>query len=269
MQGHDCGWKLFTVRSPRASVAATFALVKAFSVLCGFIAVVAIGFAVWQRQQLSASRIENAALRAELDAPAAPSTGAADDSEQRNAELQRLRAESQELVRLRGEVTRLRLATNDTERLRAENRQLRSDNAQLRTSATAASPVPARAAGAGAVFPKSAWTFAGYKTPEDALVSAIWSMQQGNPRQYFDSLTPDEQARMTQAWEGKSPEEIAAKHRNDTAPINGIRVLQSDAASDTEHIITVLIGGVNRQERVRMQRIGEEWKFGGFIRESK
>ena len=94
-------------------------------------------------------------------------------------------------------------------------------------------------------------------------------MQQGNARQYFDSLTPDEQLRMTKAWEGKSPEEIAAKQKNDTTPITGIRVMNvanSDLASGNEVMITVMIDGVNRQEQVRMQRINDEWKFGGFIR---
>jgi hypothetical protein len=243
--------------------------VKASVILSGIVAVAALGAALWQWRTAEALRAENVSLRAQFDASQAPSASS-EDTQKRDAELLKLRAEAQELVRLRGEVTRLRLATNETDRLRAENRQLRSDNGQLRAASTAA-PFPAPAKPAG-VFAKHEWTFTGYKTPEDALVSAIWSMHQGNPRQYFESLTPDEQARMTKAWEGKSPEEIAAKHKSDTSPITGIRVMEvvnSDLASGNEVMMTVMIEGVNRQELVRMQRVGEEWKFGGFIREPK
>ena len=108
---------------------------------------------------------------------------------------------------------------------------------------------------------------AGYQSPEAALVSAIWSMQQGNPKQYFDSLTPEEQLRMTKVWENKSQAEIAAKHQADTAPISGMRVTETQPISTEETVMKVFIEGVNREERVSMKRVGNEWKFNGFIRE--
>jgi len=92
-------------------------------------------------------------------------------------------------------------------------------------------------------------------------------MQQGNPKQYFESLTPEEQLRMTKTWEGKSQEEIAAKHKSDTAPITGMKVLNQQVVSADEVQVGVYIEGVNREEKVSMKRIGNEWKFGGFIRE--
>ena len=108
---------------------------------------------------------------------------------------------------------------------------------------------------------------AGYASPEAALVSAIFSMQQGNPKQYFDSLTPEEQLRMNKVWENKSAEEIAAKHVSDTAKITGMKVLNTQEVGADSVVLSVYIEGVDRAEKVAMKRVGTEWKFGGFIRD--
>lgn len=209
---------------------------------------------------------ENAALRAEVEAlrnrAGTPGTDAA-----RDAELKRLQSAAQDVVRLRGEVTQLRTAANEANRLRAENQQLKSENQSLRGAARPVEAAPAAPAPTPGVFPREAWSHAGYASPESALVSAIFSMQSGNPKQYFDSLTPEEQLRMSKAWEGKSPEEIAAKHQSDTAKITGLRVLAQQAVSDSEIQMSVFIDGVDRAEKVSMKRVGNDWKFGGFIRD--
>lgn len=210
---------------------------------------------------------ENEALRAEVEALRAragtPETDAA-----REAESKRLQAAAQDTARLRGEVTQLRNTAKDAEKLRAENQQLKSENQKLRgaamTAEPAAAPVPTPAPG---VFPRESWANAGYASPEAALVSAIYSMRQGNPKQYFESLSPDEQARMTKVWEGKSAEEIASKHVSDTSKITGLRVLNQQPVSDNEILMNVYIEGVDRAEQVSMKRVGNDWKFGGFIRE--
>ncbi len=213
---------------------------------------------------------ENEALRAELNDLKARYDAEAQASGARVAELKKLQADAQDVARLRGEVTQLRNASKDGERLRAENQQLKSENQKLQGTAVApaaqASSTPTPAAG---VFPRESWTFAGYASPADALVSAIWSMQQGNPRQYFESLTPEEQLRMTKTWEGKSPAEIAAKHQNDTAKITGMRVLNEQVVSAEEVQMNVLIEGVDRAEKVSIKKVGNEWKFGGYIRDPK
>lgn len=211
---------------------------------------------------------ENEALRAEVEALRARA-GTAESDAAREAELKRLQAASQDAARLRGEVTQLRTAAKDADKLRAENQQLKSENQKLR-GAAAAAPVaaePAPAAPAPGSIPRESWTFAGYATPEAALVSAIYSMQQGNPKQYFDSLTPEEQLRMSKAWEGKSPEEIAAKHQSDTSKITGLKVIDKAITSDGLISMNVQIEGADRTETVVMRRVGNDWKFDGFKRE--
>ena len=208
---------------------------------------------------------ENEALRAEVEAMRAQ-IAAPEAEAGRAAELKRLQATATDAARLRGEVTRLTAAAKDADKLRAENQQLKNENQKLRSVAVATPPAPAQAQVPGS-FPRESWSNAGYASPEAALVTAIFSMQQGNPKQYFDSLTPEEQARMGKTWEGKSAEEIAAKHVNDTAKITGMKVLNTQEISPGQTVLSVYIEGVDRTEKVNMQRVGNDWKFGGFIRD--
>lgn len=210
---------------------------------------------------------ENDALRAEVAELKARADADAQATSTRDAELKRLQADARDAVRLRGEITQLRSGSKDTESLRAENQRLKTENQSLRGASTAAANTPTTPAAAPGHFPRESWSYAGYQSPEAALISAIYSMQQGNPKQYFDSLTTEEQLRMTKVWENKTPEEIAAKHVNDTARITGMRILNSQEVAPGQMVMSVYIEGVDRAEKVSMKRVGEEWKFGGYIRE--
>lgn len=212
---------------------------------------------------------ENATLRAEIATLRARAETEAQSGTARADELKRLQADAQDAVRLRGEVTQLRNTAKDADKLRAENQQLKSENQKLRGAAVTAAPAPSNPVPVPASIPRESWTYAGYSSPAAALVSAIYSMQQGNPKQYFDSLTPDEQARMTKVWEGKSAEEIAAKHVSDTSKITGLRVIDQSVTSDGDVHMNVQIEGVDRTETVVMKRVGNDWKFDGFKREPK
>jgi len=233
------------------------------AVLCGS----AILFLTGCDGDLKKVQAENEALRAELAQLKARAEVEDQSGAARASELRRLQADAQDAARLRGEITQLRNTSKEAEKLRAENQQLRTENQKLRSESATASAAPPTPAPAPGTFPRESWTFAGYTSPEAALVSAIWSMQQGNPKQYFDSLTPEEQARMSKVWEGKSAEEIAAKHQTDTSKITGMRVLNSQAVGADQVVMSVYIEGVDRAEKVSLQRVGNEWKFGGYIRE--
>jgi hypothetical protein len=212
---------------------------------------------------------ENEALRVEVEALRSRAT-TAEANAVREAEVKQLQADARDAVRLRGEITQLRTASKDAEKLRAENQQLRTENQKLRGAAQAAASAPAPTPTAQPVtFPRESWTFAGYTSPEAALVSAMWSMQQGNPKQYYESLTAEEQLRIAKTWEGKSEAEVVAKHQADIAQISGLRVLSQQSVSDSEIQMNVFIEGVNRPEKVSMKRVGNDWKFGGFLREPK
>jgi hypothetical protein len=210
---------------------------------------------------------ENEALRAEVAELKARAEAEAQAATTRESELKRLQTAATDAVRLRGEITQLRSGSKDAESLRAENLRLKTENQSLRGASAAAASTPATPAATPGHFPRESWSYAGYQSPEAALISAIYSMQQGNPKQYFDSLTTEEQLRMTKVWENKTPEEIAAKHVNDTARITGMRILNSQETTPGNMVMSVYIEGVDRAEKVHMQRVGNDWKFGGYIRE--
>lgn len=180
----------------------------------------------------------------------------------------KLRTQTSELMKLRNEVTQLRGEAKDVEQFTSENKRLRAELGNLKSAAESAQPAVTNS-DRGDHFPRESWSFAGYASPEAALVSAIWSMKEGNPRSYLESLAPSEQERMAQVWQNKSEGELAEKHKNDVATISGIRVLERQNTAAGEIVMNVFLEGVERTERIRMNQVGQDWKFGGFIREPK
>jgi len=90
-------------------------------------------------------------------------------------------------------------------------------------------------------------------------------MQQGNPNNIREPHT-DEQARWPRAWEGNHRRRLpqaCQRHGQDYR----MRVLNQQAISPEEVQMSVYIEGVDRAEKLSMKRIGQEWKFGGFMRE--
>ncbi|PYJ98651.1 MAG: hypothetical protein DME23_11490 [Verrucomicrobia bacterium] len=220
-------------------------------------------------QQVRQLRSENELLRRELQKLQERSAAAAEAQfKQHDEELQGLRAQARDVFKLRGEVTQLRQAAKEAESLRAENQQLHRQNQQLRSGASASITSTAAAASQSPQdqFPRENWTFAGYSTPETALVSAVWAMKEGKPQVYFDSLSPEEQARMAKAWENKSQDEIAVKHQQDVSRITGVRVLEREEVSPDEVRMKVYTEGAGTLETISMKRIGGDWKFGGVTR---
>jgi DNA repair exonuclease SbcCD ATPase subunit len=213
-------------------------------------------------------RAENASLQAERDSLKAQRATSEAQTKRMEHDLKRLQSEVQEVHKLRGEVNQLRGGAGEVERLRGENRSLRAESQQLRTAQNApptSSPQPAESAMPNS-FPRDQWTFAGYATPESALVSAIWAMREGKPQSYLESLTPEEQARLAKAWENQSEAEIAAKHQQDVTTITGFRILDRQNIAPDVVRMSVAVDGTGRTETVDMKRVGTDWKFSGFIR---
>jgi hypothetical protein len=199
-------------------------------------------------------------------------TESAAQSHQTDAE--KLRTQNSELMRLRNEVTQLRGGTKETAGLKTEIDKLRQENQQLRSLQANSANSLVQPAGPQSLagrdqFPRESWSFAGYQSPEAALVSAIWAMKEGNPTTYLNSLAPQEQERIAKAWENKNENEIASKHQSDVSSITGLKVVDRQTISPTEMVMNVFIEGPGRFEKVQMNKIGEEWKFGGFIREKQ
>ena len=217
----------------------------------------------WRRAALL--KEENRRLSVEIDGLKQEVAVASEEQNQkRESESKKAAADAQELTKLRGEVSRLRVAANEAEKLRGEVGALKAQNSQLQAQPSAQAPATPAAPDQ---FPRQSWAFSGYGTPEAALVSAIWAMKEGKPQVFLDSLSPEEQQRMAQSWQGKSEGEIAAKHQNDVGSIQGVRILSRTPASATEMQMQVFLEGANRVETFKMnQAADQQWKFGGFIR---
>ena len=227
---------------------------------------IAAGAAIinWRRVALVAADNEQLQLKIESLEIEADSSSALVEVAKGQAE--KLRTQTAELMRLRNEVTQLRNESKNAENLNSENQRLKAELASAKSTAQNQQSSPTTTPRSDH-FPRDSWGFAGYSSPEAALVSAIWSMKEGNPRSYLDSLAPSEQQRMAQVWQNKSEGELAEKHKNDVASISGIRVVNRENVSPGEVVMNVLLEGPNRVERIRMNQVGQDWKFGGFIRE--
>lgn len=224
----------------------------------------------WRKAALF--QADNEALRARIESLEADISQSSQVLQLAKSNSEKVRAQTSELLQLRNEVTQLRTGSKNAEALATENQRLRAENQQLRSSpATAQAPQQNAAANLAGrdQFPRTSWNFAGYSSPESALVSAIWAMKEGDPKTYLDSLAPQEQLRVAQNWQDKSEAEIAEKHKSDVSTISNLRVLERQTVAPNEIVMNVYLEGPGRVEKIRMNQVGQEWKFGGFIRDQQ
>jgi hypothetical protein len=235
-----------------------------YSVL--IIVVTAIACVNWRKATLFKS--DNEELRSRIEALEGEMQATEVMTDRAQSNSVKIRAQTVELMQLRNEVTQLRSGNKAIEKLAAENTALKTQVAQAKSAGAAAQdqPIPSEN-----IFRRESWTFAGYASPESALVSAIWAMREGDPATYLNSLAPHEQERIAKLWQDKTETEIAEKHKKDVAAISQFAVMETRQVSPTEIVMSVYIGeqGRGRTEQVRMNQIGQEWKFGGFIREAQ
>ena len=225
----------------------------------------------WQRS--ARMKAENSELKDQIARVQSAADAKFNQALQQHQEaLKRLQDDAREVHKLRSEVRQLGKDASDAASLRAENNRLRTLNTRSKTaraSASAAAPElsPEEEAVPIKSFPKENWDFSGYATPDDALVSAIWAMQQGDPQTYLDSLGPNEQVRMAERWKDQSEQEIAAKHQGDVARITGLDILGRETVSRDEIQMDVRINGTDRLEKVSMKRVEGQWRFDGYIQQ--
>lgn len=231
----------------------------------------ALAVSTWYNWRRAAEfQADSAKQRQQVQDLEAQAAASAKTTESSKASADKIREQTSELLRLRNELTQRRGDSKNSETLSTENQRLKAELQKLRSGAGATPVQPANDDAPPSnqgIFPRDSWSFAGYGTPDAALISAIWAMKEGDPKTYLDSLTPQEQQRMAQTWQGKSETDVAEKHKGDVAGITGVRVLERQASSAGDMVINVYLDGVGRAEKIRMQRQGNDWKFGGFIRE--
>jgi hypothetical protein len=113
-------------------------------------------------------------------------------------------------------------------------------------------------------LPKESWAFVGYADPESAFQSAAWAMSQGDIKTYRASLSPA--GNEFREAQGKSEDELAARGKAEMEKVTGFKIIDKEAVSDSEVILSVYASGINESARFRLQRVGTEWKMAGPVK---
>ncbi len=168
-----------------------------------------------------------------------------------------------ELLRLRWEVGLLRGQTNELARLRRENRQLRS--ALTAGQNSQAVPPPSEA-----VIPRAAWAFVGYGTPEAALQSVMWAMNNGDVPTYLASFAPDQQKSIATEFAGKPESEVAAQLSQEAGAVPALRLDRKEVSPDGAVTFTLRTEQQDNGVQTTVARavltfrnVGGEWKISG------
>jgi RNA polymerase sigma factor (sigma-70 family) len=122
-----------------------------------------------------------------------------------------------------------------------------------------AAPAPAKS---------SAFSFAGYATPEASVQSLFWGASMGDWKKVQDAVGPDAMEQFKSKMEGKSDDEIRQLSITWANAMVDYKITQKDAVSDDEvhlHIhATPSVDGLHSGHSVIvMKKTGNEWKFAG------
>ena len=228
----------------------------------------AIGTATYFVQQGEAKRLrqEHDSLVAKQELLSAERDAAVATDNANREELDRLRKNQPELLRLRGEVGRLRQQTNELATLLEENRRLRS--AMPTEQGSKANQTPPEASPED-IFPRESWRFAGFATPEATLQTVQWAAVNGDLETQAACCCPELQAVVRQQYAknfaGQSSSEITAHHNELMRNITGYRILARRTVSDNGVVLAYHLDGNDyvgskKWHTCYVEKFGEEWK---------
>ena len=227
------------------------------------ISAVSIGVAVWTWQENCRLETARKALQVQVNS-------AEEQAKERETTLRRqhdrkvelLEKDAAEVHKLRGEITRLQGDTEAVDKIQTANRRLQAENRQLRQTQPRAATGTSQTTREVPVFPTEQWDYLGYETPQDALVTAFWAMQQGDLQIYYESLAPEAQESMANEMENL-PENANAEMRASFAQsgITGFQMLDVRSESDSEMFLDVYSQGDSRIKTFYMQKVGNQWKI--------
>jgi hypothetical protein len=258
-------------------------------VLAALFAALAMVPFVLQRGTLNKVRTENAQLQArvrelveaqKVDTNTAQSTARSENGSPSKDQLL-------ELMRLRAEVTALRKLTNTAAGA------IPAGGAPAMVAAP--DPTVASPAGEGGqmlVTNRPPWNYKGFARPDDTMNTMVWAMEQGRMDLLLNSATPEAQAQIQQEFGlAHSPNE---KLKAQATEILEIRPSTKHPPTENEVYMSMLVqkpaqqviaeetmdvGGGRTIEKgqpytmsaqlseavVKLQRVGNEWKFAGKI----
>ena len=219
-----------------------------------------VAASVWEHNFIGKLRAENEALRAE--------SLEADQLANENQELPKLResmatvpeanvSSSTELLRLRGEVNRLRAQSQILLKLRAENERIAAEIASGKFA-------PKRLADMEGFVPREQWATAGLATPEAAVQSYFAAIVAMDIDSLFRCLTPENAEPIRQQLE-RDPERFRNEFQKSMAQLfdkaTGFRISERSQISNDSITLSIQFAADGVVIPMTLRRIASEWKI--------
>ncbi|MFO1513220.1 MAG: sigma-70 family RNA polymerase sigma factor [Verrucomicrobiota bacterium] len=234
---------------------------KAVSAIVGAAIIAGTGTYLVQHKEINRLQDENQKLVAQQAALTADAQAAQTAAQSNQDELERLKKEASEAVRLRGQVAQL---TRQRNALKEQNEQLA---AKYRMA-------PAPAPSAANSFTKENMAFAGYATPEAALQSVIWATMSGQSTadQIAEALSPE-------LLNNKEEYQVFEQNRKESQQVfKSVDMLAKKALNENKLEFKVALSvdlGPNAPAQpptvmlVPMTKVGGQWKLASNPNEYK
>ncbi len=240
---------------------------------------VAIAFVmvILQRSAISKAREENRELRQDREESVRLQRENESISELRNqsAEIAGLHRANEDLLKLRNEVRQLRSQAPLVANLRAQNERLASE---VKLMAEGKAPRFSEMEGYVA---KGGWSNAGFASPEAALQTFFWAVQEGQFNQIAECLSPNERRRLETGFAQKNKEEWGRdlQEHMGLARMEGYRIAEKESVVEVEDVavdskipakhhisedkvvlnVQAAVGGAII--KWHLERFGSEWKI--------
>jgi hypothetical protein len=90
-------------------------------------------------------------------------------------------------------------------------------------------------------------------------------MSQGDVRSAFAMHTPEGQENLKAQWGNRTEAEISTGiiNDNDNKKVLGYRITKQEVISHDEVVVSIYQEGRNQEKKMRLQKIGNEWKYAG------
>jgi hypothetical protein len=155
-----------------------------------------------------------------------------------------------ELLRLRSQVGQLTERKRELTSARAENERL---HAQLATRSTNSPPGTTLPSG---YIRRSQAQWAGMNTPENTMQSLLWAVQNRDPTNLLQLLTPESRQKLLQEA-GDTPENVFEK-----LTVPGLRVVRQQQLPDGSIELQIeVIPGQPTPARILFRQLSGEWKM--------
>lgn len=170
--------------------------------------------------------------------------------------------EKLELMRLRNEVTQLR-ASAEAAREAVKNALENKDLGMQR----AATGNDRSQTVIGMELQKEQWGFRGYATPEDAVVSAMWALGNGDLLRVAESMAAGDHKEWQDQRARSSDDAVQSQIQREFGDLTALKITGQKEVSPTKMLVDVVMHKPQQisTRQVHVYREGNEWKMQSLI----